>query len=59
MQRHLETYDDALVRQEREEKSKKRKEWEEIQVKSPELALFMYELNNVFGKFNLDSVTYK
>lgn len=34
-----------------EYKQQKRKQWEEIQTKAPDLAKFMIDLSAVFGKF--------
>jgi hypothetical protein len=58
MQRQLEEYDEALVRQEREAQTLKRKQWQEIQNRAPATAEFLKELSSVFGKVKLLSVEF-
>ena len=50
---------DFLERRVQEERNAKRKQWEEIQQKSPELADFMIELNKQFGKVKLLNLEFK
>lgn len=47
-----------LERRVQEERNAKRKQWEEIQQKSPELADFMLQLNKQFGKVKLIKVEF-
>ena len=59
MQKHLESFDDALVRQEREALEIKRKQWADIQDRTPELAEFMLLLNKTFGRVKLRDLVFK
>lgn len=58
MQRRLETLEEAFTRQDKDARAERIRLWEEIQVRTPELAEFMTGLKNTFGKLSFVSVEF-
>lgn len=47
----MKTLEQAFLERGKLEREQKRKQWEEIQTKAPDVAKFMVDFSRVFGKF--------